>query len=53
MIGDKIMKYLVVVSIFIDFYKEGYLTDKEYEAAKEKIAKKMRNQSTEYLQAHA
>ena len=32
MIDDKVMKYLAVVSIFIDFYKEGYLYDEEYEA---------------------
>ena len=40
MIDDKTMNYLAVVSIFIDFYKEGYLTDKEYEAVEEKIVKK-------------
>ena len=40
MIDDKVMKYLAVVSIFIDFYKEGYLTDEEYEAVEEKIVKK-------------
>ena len=34
MIDDKTMNYLAVVSIFIDFYKEGYLTDEEYEAVK-------------------
>ena len=33
MINEKATKYLMVVSIFIDFYKEGYLTDEEYEAA--------------------
>ncbi len=40
MIDDKTTNYLVVVSIFIDFYKEGYLTDKEYEAVEEKVVKK-------------
>ena len=40
MIDDKTMNYLAVVSISIDFYKEGYLTDEEYEAVEEKIAKK-------------
>lgn len=40
MIDDKTMNYLVVVSIFINFYKEGYLTDEEYEAAEEKLVKK-------------
>ena len=30
MIDDKTMNYLAVVSIFIDFYKGGYLTDEEY-----------------------
>ena len=40
MIDDKTMNYLVVVSIFINFYKEGYLTDEEYEAVEEKIVKK-------------
>ena len=34
------MKYLAVVSIFIDFYKEGYLSDEEYEAVENKIVKK-------------
>ena len=40
MIDDKTMNYLAVVSIFIDFYKEGYLTDEEYEAVEEKVTKK-------------
>lgn len=40
MIDDKVMKYLVVVSVFIDFYKEGYLTDEEYKAVEDKIVKK-------------
>ena len=39
MIDDKTMNYLMVVSIFIDFYKEVYLTDEEYEAVEEKIVK--------------
>jgi hypothetical protein len=34
------MKYLAVVSIFIDFYKEGYLSNEEYEAVEIKIVKK-------------
>lgn len=34
------MKYLAVVSIFIYFYKEGYLSDEEYEAVEIKIVKK-------------
>ena len=42
MIDDKTTNYLAVISIFIDFYKEGYLTDEEYEAMEEKIAKKCR-----------
>ena len=40
MIDEKATKYLMVVSIFIDFCKEGYLTDEEYEAADEKLVKK-------------
>lgn len=40
MIDDKTMNYLAVVSIFVDFYKEGYLTDEEYKAAEEKLVKK-------------
>lgn len=40
MIDDKTMNFLAVVSILIDFYKEGYLTDEEYEAVEEKVAKK-------------
>lgn len=40
MIDDKTTNYLAVVSIFIDFYKEGYLTDEEYEAVEEKLVKK-------------
>ncbi len=40
MIDDKDVKYLAVVSIFIDFYEEGYLTDEEYEAVEEKVVKK-------------
>lgn len=40
MIDDKVMKYLAVVSIFINFYQEGYFTDEEYEAVEEKIVKK-------------
>ena len=40
MIDNKTINYLAVVSIFIDFYQEGYLTDEEYEAAEEKLAKK-------------
>ena len=40
MIDDKTMNYLAVVSIFVDFYKEGYLTDEEYEAVEEKLVKK-------------
>ena len=40
MIDDKTMNYLAVVSIFIYFYKEGYLTDEEYGAVEEKIVKK-------------
>ena len=40
MIDDKVMKYLAVVSIFIDFYKEGYLSDEEFEAVEIKIVKK-------------
>ena len=40
MIDDKTMNYLAGVSIFIDFYKDGYLTDEEYKAMEEKIAKK-------------
>ena len=40
MIDDKTMNYLAAVSIFIDFYQEGYLTDEEYEAAEEKLLKK-------------
>ena len=40
MIDDKTMNYLAVVSIFIVFYKEGYLIDEEYKAAEEKIVKK-------------
>ena len=40
MIDDKTMNYLAAVSIFIDFYQEGYLTDEEYEAAEEKLVKK-------------
>ena len=40
MIDDKTMNYLAVVSIFIDFYKEGYLTDEEYEAVEEKLVNK-------------
>ena len=39
MIDDKVAKYLAVVSIFIDFYKEGYLSDEEYEAVEEKVIK--------------
>lgn len=40
MIDDKVMKYLAVVSNFIDFYQEGYLTDEEYEVVEEKQVKK-------------
>ena len=40
MIDDKTMNYLAVVSIFADFYKEGYLTDEEYKGAEEKLVKK-------------
>jgi len=40
MIDDKTMNYLGAVSIFIDFYKQGYLTDEEYEAVKAKLVKK-------------
>ena len=40
MIDDKTMNYPAVASIFVDFYKEGYLTDEEYKAAKEKLVKK-------------
>ena len=40
MIDDKTMNYLAVVSIFVDFYKEGYLTDEEYKASEEKVVKK-------------
>ena len=40
MIDDKTMNYLSVVSIYINFYQEGYLTDEEYEAAEEKLVKK-------------
>ena len=40
MIDDKTMNYLAVVSIFVDFYKEGYLNDEEYEAVEEKLVKK-------------
>ena len=39
-IDDKTMNYLAVVSIFVDFYKEGYLTDEEYKAVEEKLVKK-------------
>ena len=42
MIDDKTMNYLAAVSIFIDFYQEGYLTDEEYEAVEEKLVKKYR-----------
>ena len=34
------MNYLTVVSIFVDFYEEGYLTDEEYETVEEKLVKK-------------
>ena len=40
MIDDKTMNYLAVVSIFVDFYKEGYLTDEEYKAVEEKLVEK-------------
>ena len=40
MIDNKTMNYLAVVSIFNDFYKEGYLNDEEYEAVEEKVVKK-------------
>ena len=40
MIDDKTTNYLAVVTIFIDFYKEGYFTDEEYEVVEEKLAKK-------------
>ena len=40
MIDDKVMNYLAAVSIFVDFYKQGYLTDEEYEAIEEKLVKK-------------
>lgn len=39
-VSDKTMNYLAAVSIFIDFYQEGYLTDEEYEVAEEKLLKK-------------
>lgn len=41
MIDDKTMNYLAVVSIFVDFYKEGYLTDEEYKVVEEKLVKKV------------
>ena len=37
MIDDKTMNYLAVIFIFIDFYKEGYLTNEEYEVVEEKL----------------
>ena len=40
MINEKATKYLMVVPIFIDFYREDFLTDEEYEAAEEKLVKK-------------
>lgn len=40
--SDKTMNYLATVSIFIDFYKEGYLTDEEYKTMEEKLVKKYR-----------
>ena len=40
MIDDKTMNYLAVVSIFVDFYEEGYLSDEKYEVVEEKIVKK-------------
>ena len=34
------MNYLAAVSIFVDFYKKGYLADEEYKAVEEKLVKK-------------
>ena len=43
MIDDKTMNYLAVVSIFVDFHKEGYLTDEEYKAVEENKSKNVKS----------
>lgn len=40
MFDKKVINYLVAISPFIEMYKDGCITDAEFEEAEEKVAKK-------------